>query len=248
MESQRLCKKTVRHGTHLPKCHVCKWPVMCKRGLRPLPFRIHQYSEGGILQSPHQEIVMHMWKQALLPSPADVHRHPPAWDVQAPRIQIARLAICLSPLLSAHVSHVGGIFQISSCLRTGVGWGWVEGAFPSGPQPRCFHYSLCRGSNIPGAILLGKPQLQGLCWVTPAPTLGVRVFSLCASFSVMVYFRCVSVCCLNRSCFGGMYHVNTQKALSVCRARKNVAGFLGFYKCVCVDGRSGGGGVDGSGN
>lgn len=129
MESQRLCKKSVRHGTHLPKCHVCKWPVMCKRGLRPLPFRHHQYSESGILQSPHQEVVMHMWKQALLPSPADGHRHLPAWDVPAPRIQITRLAICLSPLLNAHVSHVGGIFQISSRLRTWVGWWWWWGLF-----------------------------------------------------------------------------------------------------------------------
>lgn len=41
LESQRLCKKKVRQEINLPRCHVCKPPVMGELGVHPAPLQAH---------------------------------------------------------------------------------------------------------------------------------------------------------------------------------------------------------------
>lgn len=41
LESQRLCKKKARQEINLPRCHVCKPPVMGELGVHPAPLQAH---------------------------------------------------------------------------------------------------------------------------------------------------------------------------------------------------------------
>lgn len=48
LESQRLCKEKVRQEINLPKCHVCKPPMMGELGVPPARLQAHcTFKERG---------------------------------------------------------------------------------------------------------------------------------------------------------------------------------------------------------